>query len=268
MTAPDELHVPTKLRRGAKRAREDESIESAVWLIQHMCEHLGLENLGDTELLDFGCGVKFTQALINRALPIKKYVGVDVDREMITFLRENVHDPRFEYFHIDAHNELYNPGGEVLTADTKLPIDGRLFDVISLFSVFTHLAPHDYRTMLRLLRRYVKPNGRLFYTVYINELTEGGHGLMDGWVSAYREKHPEAPPLATTKPFTDLDPDQPLKWAVYSESYARELTQGTGWEVVGLSPPDVDIQHHFICAPKSTPSGLRLALERGGRTQR
>jgi SAM-dependent methyltransferase len=248
MKTPNELHVPTRLRRGAKRAKEEESIESAVWLIAHMCEHLRLDDLRDTELLDFGCGVKFTQALINHSLPIKKYVGVDVDREMIDFLRETVHDPRFEYFHIDAHNELYNPGGEVLSEKIKLPIDGHLFDVICLFSVFTHLAPHDYRMMLKLLRRYVKPAGRLFYTVYINELTEGGHGLMDGWASAYRESHPGASRPATIEEFIDLDPDHPLKWAVYSERYARELIEGTGWEVVELSPPDVDIQHHFICA--------------------
>jgi SAM-dependent methyltransferase len=249
VTAPNELHVPTRLRRGARRANEDESIESAVWLISHMCQHLGLDDLGDSELLDFGCGVKFTQAFINHSLPIKKYVGVDVDREIIDFLRANVRDRRFEHVHVNAHNDLYNPGGELLSEDMRLPIDGRTFDVICLFSVFTHLAPHDYRTMLRLLRRYVKPVGRLFYTLYINELTAGGHGLMDGWASAYRKSHPGAPPPGATERFIDLDPDHPLKWAVYSELHARELIEGTGWEVLELSPPEVEIQHHFICAP-------------------
>lgn len=201
-----------------------------------------------------------TQALINNSMPIKKYVGVDVYREMIDFLRGNVHDPRFEYFHIDAHNELYNPGGEVLTEDSKLPIEGRAFDVICLFSVFTHLAPHDYGTMLELLRRYVKRDGRLFFTLYIDELTEGRHGLMDGWteglgrmppekIAEYTDSHPEASKVGTTEKFRDLHPSQPLKWALYSERYARELIRETGWKVVSLSPPDVHIQHHFVCAP-------------------
>jgi SAM-dependent methyltransferase len=259
MTTHNELRVPARLRKTAN-ASEDESIESGVWLIEHMCEHLGLADLGDTELLDFGCGVKFTQALVNRSLPIKKYVGVDADREMIDFLGENVHDPRFEYFHIDAHNELYNPGGEVLSEETQLPIDGQLFDVIGLFSVFTHLAPHDYRTLLELLRRYVNPDGRLFYTLYIDELTEGGHGLMDRWPTAlsrtppkeiaeYVKKNPDVAGARRIETFRDLDPTHPLKWAVYSERYARELIEDTGWEVVELSPPDVSIQHHFVCAP-------------------
>jgi hypothetical protein len=50
--------------------------------------------------------------------------------------------------------------------------------------------------------------------------------------------------------FKDLDPSRPLLWAVYSERYARELIEGTGWEVVSLWPPDEYIQHHFVCAPR------------------
>jgi hypothetical protein len=36
---------------------------------------------------------------------------------------------------------------------------------------------------------------------------------------------------------------------VYSERYARELIEGTGWRVETLSPPEPFIQHHFVCAP-------------------
>jgi SAM-dependent methyltransferase len=254
MTGRNRLFVPAKFERGATHG--DEAIASAIWLIEHMCEQLGFEDLADSEVLDFGCGVKFSQAIINESLPIKKYVGVDVYGEMIDFLRENVHDPRFEYFHIDAHNEMYNPDGDVLTEDTELPIDGRTFDVICLFSVFTHLAPHDYLTMLKLLRRYIEPDGRLFFTLYIDEVTEGGHGLMDGWARAVSRMPPgeftkrmERNPQGSTRGFRDLDPRKPLKWALYSEQYARELTEGGGWDVVSLSPPDVYIQHHFVCAP-------------------
>jgi SAM-dependent methyltransferase len=132
----DKLRIPDEFRRGA--TRESASIESAVWLIEHMCSLLGLDGLGNTDLLDVGCGIKFSQALINRSLPIKRYVGIDVYREMIAYLRETVDDPRFEYFHIDVHNQRYNPDGDVLSEDTRLPVGDRKFDVICLFSVFTH----------------------------------------------------------------------------------------------------------------------------------
>src|SRR5438093_13643990 len=89
----DGLHVPLKFRRGARRSNEEESIESAIWLIEHMCDHLGLDDLGQAEVLDLRCGVKFTQALINHSLPIKKYVGADVNREANDSRPERVHDP-------------------------------------------------------------------------------------------------------------------------------------------------------------------------------
>jgi SAM-dependent methyltransferase len=250
MAGGSELRVPLKFRRGALKLDEEESIDSAVSLINHMCAKVGLEDLRDTEVLDFGCGVKFTQAFLNRSLPVKKYVGVDVYRELIEFLAANVDDPRFEYRHIDAHNALYNPGGRPL-ADATVPLDGRTFDLICLFSVFTHLAPPDYQTMLKLLRRHVRDDGRLFYTLYVNERTAGGHGLIDTWVQGLSPELKESLEGAggAKQPFCDLDPSRPLLHAVYTEEYARELVAGTGWEVLSLSPPDVHIQHHIVCVP-------------------
>jgi SAM-dependent methyltransferase len=64
--------------------------------------------------------------------------------------------------------------------DSKLPIPDDQFDVICLFSVFTHLNPIDFRNMLQVLRPYVKSSGRCFFTLYIDELTDGGFGLIDG----------------------------------------------------------------------------------------
>src|SRR6266568_4104782 len=121
----DELVVPAELWRN--QVRDPEAlVDAAVWLIGH-------------------------------------YVGVDVSREVVDFLRSNVSDPRFEFFHLDAQNDRYNPTGQPLSDMTVPEIEGRRFDLICLFSVFTHLAPADYAAMLRLLRRFVKPGGRLFY---------------------------------------------------------------------------------------------------------
>jgi SAM-dependent methyltransferase len=256
---PDEL----SLRMNFHTAWRDEAkaLESSLWLLNHLCEHLGLDDLGDTEMLDFGCGVRFSHALISRNLPIKKYVGVDVSREAIEFLRRAVTDSRFEYFHVNVHNEMYNPDGEPLAEDLELPIEGRTFDLICLFSVFTHLAPHDFRAMLKLLRRFVRTDGRLFFTLFLDEPTAHGRGLMDRWWAHLMTQLPadqvtraiEANERGGRRAndFMDLVPDEPLKWAVYSERYARSLIDGTDWHVLSLSPPDINtyIQHHFLCIP-------------------
>jgi SAM-dependent methyltransferase len=242
------LDIPHRLNR----AKHKSSYEGAVFLIRHVCDMLGLPDLSDRDVLDVGCGTRFTQAFLNDALPVKTYVGVDVYGEMIEFLRTNVSDPRFEYHHVDVRNELYNPDAPPMTERTDLGVGDRTFDVVWLFSVFTHLAPHDYTTMLRLLRRYIRPNGRLVYSLFIDELTDGGHGFIDRV-----ERGARAAESADTggrgrrhvEPFVDVYPDRPLLCALYSREHACELIEGTGWRPVELSPPNEFAQHQFVCAP-------------------
>ena len=233
-------------------------VDDAVELIAHMCGHIGVRDLGGVDVLDFGCGVRFTQAFLNRGVPIKHYVGVDVARPVIDFLRTNVSDPRFDFFHLDAHNDLYNPTGQPLSELTIPEIEGRRFDLICLFSVFTHLAPPDYSAMLRLLRRFIEPDGRLFFTLFINERTEGGLGYVDrmsAGMAALQEPGTNDRPgsvareRAEVPDFRDADPRQPLMVALYSRRHALELIDGTGWKVLEVSPPDVHLQHHIVCAP-------------------
>jgi SAM-dependent methyltransferase len=239
----DALRVPEHVRRGWV-ADEEESIEGAVWLIDHLCHHIGVRDLGGLDVLDVGCGVKFTQAILNRDLPLGSYVGVDVYREMLDYLRDSVDDPRFDFVHLDVRNERYNPGGRPLGESTEIPLGGRTFDVVCLFSVFTHLAPHDYQPMLRMLRRCVRPGGKLFYTIYLDELTDGGFGLVDQF-----SKQGDGFRLGPGEDFRDLAPDKPLLFALYAREYAERLVDGTGWRVVDVSPPAPVIQHHITCEP-------------------
>jgi SAM-dependent methyltransferase len=139
-------------------------------------------------------------------------------------------------------------------------IEGRRFDLICLFSVFTHLDPVDYVAMLRLLRRYVRPDGRLFYTLFINEQTEGGHGYVDHWS---RKIAPSDDPrfleavasrlagVGEPPDYQDAIPNEPLHVALYSRRHAIELIDRTGWELLSVSQPDIHLQHHIVCAPSA-----------------
>jgi SAM-dependent methyltransferase len=246
------LEIPQKFNR-AKHKRPELAVGGAAFLIRHVCETLGRTDLSDQEILDVGCGTRFTQAFLDRGLPVKSYVGVDVYREMIDFLRENVSNPRFEYHHIDVRNALYNPDAPPMTERTDLGVGDRTFDVVWLFSVFTHLAPHDYTTMLRLLRRYIRPDGRLVYTLFVDELTEGGHGFIDRVECGLRGvgglDTDAANRQRVVEPFVDVYPDQPLLCALYSREHAHELIEGTGWAPIDLLPPNEFAQHQFVCAP-------------------
>lgn len=49
-------------------------------LMKLVVERLGLRDLSESDVLDVGCRVRFTQAIINRDIPILSYTGVDVHR--------------------------------------------------------------------------------------------------------------------------------------------------------------------------------------------
>ncbi len=238
------LSVPHALRKGARKNNEKAYVESGRHLLDLMAAKLGLQDFAGTDVLDIGCGTKFTQAVLSHDVPIKSYTGVDVCEEMIAWLSDAVRDSRFSYAAMNTHNEMYNPSGEPLTVDTRLPIEKESFDLICLFSVFTHLAPHDFHAMLAVLRPYIEHEGRLFFTLFINEISPNGHGLM----AVLKEKLGAdwQPPTA---PFTDKKKGEPLVWAVYSREEVYKLMAGTGWEIEQLFDPEDDIQHHIICKP-------------------
>ena len=244
MMPEPKLTVPSKLRRGGLKSEEWSYIDSGRDLLAYMAGALGLNDLGNSRVLDMGCGTKFTQAILNYDIRVGEYVGVDVYGQMIDFLRASVSDSRFSFHHMDLHNAMYNPSGETLSVATQLPLEKDSFDVICLFSVFTHLAPADYTNMLRLLRPYVKASGKLIYSLYIDELSHNGHGLIEQVVEDNRD---------TWKPsgddFRDAFPGKPLQWALYSRKHAIELIAETGWEVEELCMPNAHSQHHFICRP-------------------
>jgi SAM-dependent methyltransferase len=244
---PPFLAVPKKFRRGGLRDDQSKSIESGRWLLYYMADILGHDDLGGKSVLDMGCGVKFTQAILEYDISIGRYVGVDVYADLIDFLNNSVDDPRLSFAHMDSHNEMYNPDGKPLENFDQLPVDEQ-YDVICLFSVFTHLAPHDYSQMLKLLRPYIKEGGKLLFSLFINERTAGGNGLVDNLTRGMQEV---SSGTAVVPDFQDLDKDNPLKYAVYSKNYAYQLISETGWDVDRLCEPlgDNQIQHHFICSP-------------------
>jgi SAM-dependent methyltransferase len=246
------LKVPEKYRRGGKKEKEQESVASGLSLIELMCRKLDITDLSDIELLDMGCGNKFAQVILDRGLPIGRYVGIDIHKGLIEFLQSNISDERFKFYTSNTHNDMYNPEGEPLSEVTRLPVEEESFDLICLFSVFTHLAPNDYVLMLKLLRHYIKPGGRIIFSLFVNEVTEGGQGFVDAMASyiaaTLTEQELEAG-LQSPKDFVDWHPERPFWRAVYSRDNAIRLVDGTGWEIESLNDPEEEVQHYMVCKP-------------------
>jgi SAM-dependent methyltransferase len=251
---PGGLPVPPELQRGTHKSR-DAWIASGRFAAALLAETVQRPDLSGVDVLDVGCGTKIVKTIIDDGLPVGRYVGVDVASEVIEWLDANVVDPRFEFHHFAARNDLYNPTGPSLSEVDRLPVGNDTFDLICLFSVFTHLAPDDYVEMLRLTRQHIRPDGLLLFSVFIDE--------PDGAGSPYRDKINEA--LASGDPeaqakfaevfaqreqgYWDAIPERPLEQARYTRAKALELIDQSDWELIALHPRSEHIQHHAVCRP-------------------
>jgi SAM-dependent methyltransferase len=219
--------VPPKFLRNAREVIElGPPADVGVALIDYMCRRIGVPSLAGLDVLDFGCGTRFADAIMNRDVPLRSYTGVDVNAPMVRFLMEHATDPRLEFHVLDARNPEYNPDGRPMTADSTLPVGGRTFDVICMFSVITHQLPEDARAIFTVLRRHVRRDGKLFFSAFID----------DEMAQDYREGMPEHPTL----------------YSFYSGAHMRRLLAETGWRVesvAGVGPEDLPIVDSFFCVP-------------------
>ncbi len=222
------INIPQKFRRNSHMVRNAGYDESAQAIIALMAERIAVPDFSNTRILDVGCGTRFTACMLNNSLPVKSYTGIDVDADIIEFLKNNAStvDSRFRYAHWNVRNALYNPDGIPLSSQQQLPVEGT-FDVIWLFSVFTHLDPDDSADMLRILRGHIAPHGKLVFTCRINDDVDG---------------------------FVDRIPETPLLRAVYSRSLMEKLIIGNGWLIDQFyqNDPRDFIRNHYVCSPGST----------------
>lgn len=219
------LRVPDKFNRNSVTVTSlMPPEESGAWLLRRMQEHLGLADYSQVSLLDYGCGVRFTQSILNLGLPIGEYVGVDCYQEMIEFLVAAVKDRRFSFHLLDVPHPLYNPLGAIpLGPDTRLPVAEGHFDVVCLFSVMTHLDPDDAGLVLRLLRRVVRPDGRLFFTCFLDDAIDA---------------------------FEDRSPEGNGGRCHYNAKLLEGIVGQSGWKPLSRHPAEAPlIGDSYVCSP-------------------
>jgi SAM-dependent methyltransferase len=251
------LPFPQGLHRSNHHSREA-WMASARFSTDLLATTIGRPLLEGAQILDVGCGTKIVKALLDDGWPVARYVGIDVSSDVIDWLQAHVSDARFSFHHMDALNELYNPGGVPLGEIERLPVGDEPFDVICLFSVFTHLAPDDFVSMLKLLRPHLKPAGKLVFSVFLTDPSGGWARHLEQALQsddpevARRAQEAVEAALANPKPgFVDEVPETPLLRARYDRQYARSLVEESrGWTVDEIAPPNEHIQNYFVCSPR------------------
>jgi SAM-dependent methyltransferase len=145
-------------------------LASAQAEVERLIRHLGLNR--KSRVLDVGCGVgRLALGILSRVGEIEKYRGIDVSAPVIDWCGRYLtpEHPGFQFVHIDVHNPRYNPGGQTINPEFQLPFAEREFDIIYLYSVFSHMTTGDVRAYLREFRRLLDGAGRVFLTGFFEE---------------------------------------------------------------------------------------------------
>jgi SAM-dependent methyltransferase len=180
--------------------------------------------LGESSrVLDVGCGYgRLAHALLRRGFA-GRYLGVDVLEPHIEWCAANLADGGVEFRRVDIRNERYNPAG---TRDPgELDLGGERFDVVALFSVFTHMWPNDVSAYLRLIDAALAPQGRALATFFL---------LDDEWRRLEAAGSPEFRlPLERT-PFCRYESaDEPLHRVGYELDWVLAAAHEAGLAPVG-----------------------------------
>jgi ubiquinone/menaquinone biosynthesis C-methylase UbiE len=119
-------------------------------------------------VLDVGSGIGRTAVALTSFLSSEgNYEGFDVVKKGVTWCRNNISNkfPNFNFRFIPLKNDLYNDE-KVRAEDFIFPYPDRKFDIVFLFSVFTHMQPGETDHYLDEIFRVLRPGGRCLTTLF------------------------------------------------------------------------------------------------------
>ena len=168
-------------------------------------------------VLDIGCGVGRLALPMTQFLEDGTYDGVDPVAAGVAWCASTI-SPVYSntrFHHLDLRHPLYNPGGALETARTRLPFPDHSFDLICMISVLTHLEEPETLHYAAEISRLLAPGGRCFATAFImnppaRAALRDGKGLL-GFDPA------------SAGPLYFAIPDAPLAAVAYDEDPLLEL---------------------------------------------
>ncbi|MFE0756223.1 class I SAM-dependent methyltransferase [Inquilinus sp. NPDC058860] len=163
----DEVMPPLRLMRDGPRGRQIWT-QAGQETLHFYRDVLRLDR--SSTMLDIGSGIgRRTVPLLSLVDDKARYIGLDIDRDQVRWCTRNItpRNFRFTFIHIDVFNKFYNHLGAIPPSKLVLPFPDNSFDVVSLWSVFTHMYPDDVAHYLKEIGRVLRPGGRLAASYFL-----------------------------------------------------------------------------------------------------
>ncbi|HEY5286305.1 MAG TPA: class I SAM-dependent methyltransferase [Solirubrobacteraceae bacterium] len=182
---------PASIRLGGHNFADDRDfLDCAKRDARRLQETLGVDI--SSRVLDIGCGVGRLPIGIRAQLgSLNHYTGIDVDAGSIAWCEKHILGEDVAFIHLDLANERYNPSGSSIDQSFRLPLADASFDVIHLYSVFSHMETDDVVAYLREFARLLAPDGAVFLTAFLEDgvaemtVNPSGYGSYPGeWEGA------------------------------------------------------------------------------------
>jgi SAM-dependent methyltransferase len=119
----------------------------------------------DSSIVEIGCGCgRYAQFLRDYHYKGERfsgrYLGIDVDAEMLEWCRQHFDSERFEFHQSTHKNAAYNAPGNG-TGEYVLPAADQSVDFVFAGSLFTHLLEREVVNYCREIFRVLKPGGHM-----------------------------------------------------------------------------------------------------------
>jgi SAM-dependent methyltransferase len=181
---------------------------------QRLIDRCGLTS--ETRILDIGCGVgRLAIGILSLMEKPPRYWGLDVDTHSVRWCKRHIEakQSRFQFDRVNALNRRYNPSGVDLEASFRLPYENASFELVYLYSVFSHMMPKDVELYLAQFHRLLTTTGEIFLTNFVEtnvpDVVENPEGYHREWTGA-------------------------LHCVRYEQRYFESLIRGAGFEIRGF----------------------------------
>jgi SAM-dependent methyltransferase len=182
-------------------------------------------------VLDIGCGAgRWADALTGYLTEEGRYDGLDVLPDRIAQAERRVGRkyPNFHFHLINVFNTHYNPQANTQVSDFRFPFEDEEFDLVILYSVFTHMLPEDVERYFAEIRRLLKSGGRMLasYLLLNPKTLELLQHAVDGPDSSFISRNRSF--QHDFGAYRATNPDIPEAALAYREDYVLPLYERSG----------------------------------------